>query len=227
MNSSRFANVSPLGDRAFLIRFEDEDRARLWYLAARRRSFIGVDDLVLAYRSAAVYFNPDRVDPDALLIDLESIDARAVHDHSAAAIVLPVLYDGVDLPFAAERLGLSINDVINEHASRVYHVFAIGFQPGFPYAGYLSERLAGIPRLESPRTRTPAGSVAVAGRQTGVYPNDSPGGWRILGRTPLRIVDFDREFFPIRAGDSLRFRSIDRDEFERREGELLDPHSNK
>lgn len=223
MKKLKKLDVAPLGDRAFLIRFEDEERARSWYFAARRREFAGVDDFVLAYRSAAVYFDPDRVDPDKLLIDLESIEPRAVDDHSAATIVLPVLYDGVDLPHVAERLGLSVEDVICEHTSINYHVFAIGFQPGFPYAGYLSERLAGVPRLESPRSRARAGSVAIAGRQTGVYPSDSPGGWRILGRTPLRIVDFEREIFPIRAGDSLRFRSIDRDEFQRREGELLDP----
>ncbi len=224
MEKSKQLDIVPLGDRAFLIRFKDEERARSWYFAARIRSFAGVDDFVLAYRSAAVYFDPDRVDPDELVIDLESIEPRAVEKQPAATIVLPVLYDGADLADVAERLGLSMEDVINEHTSRNYHVFAIGFQPGFPYGGYLSERLTGVPRLESPRSRAPAGSVAIAGRQTGVYPSDSPGGWRILGRTPLRIVDFEREIFPIQAGDSLRFRSIDRDEFLRREGTLLDPN---
>ena len=112
-------------------------------------------------------------------------------------------------------------DVIEQHSGREYDVFAVGFQPGFPYAGYLPEALSHIPRLESPRVRVPGGSVAIAGRQTGVYPNASPGGWRLLGRTPLRIVDPANGHFPIRAGDRLRFVPIDAEEFEEREGELL------
>src|SRR5205823_7967395 len=98
---------------------------------------------------------------------------------------------------------------IARHAGRDYDVFAVGFQPGFPYAGYLPDALSGLSRRDVPRVRVPAGSVAIAGRQTGVYPAESPGGWHLLGRTPLRIVDLERGHFPIRAGDRLRFEPID------------------
>jgi KipI family sensor histidine kinase inhibitor len=116
---------------------------------------------------------------------------------------------------------LSETDVIAHHAGHEYRVFAIGFLPGFPYAGYLPPALSGLPRRESPRAEVPAGSVAIAGRQTGVYPESSPGGWHLLGRTPVRIVDLDRGFFPIRAGDRIRFDPIGPAEFEARRREPL------
>ena len=107
------------------------------------------------------------------------------------------------------------------HSGVEYDVFAIGFLPGFPYAGYLPPALTGLPRRESPRLRVPAGSVAIAGRQTGIYPGESPGGWHLLGRTPLCIVDLDEGYFPIRAGDRIRFQPISAAEFEARRHERL------
>jgi KipI family sensor histidine kinase inhibitor len=112
-------------------------------------------------------------------------------------------------------------EFIATHSDPEYQVFAVGFRPGFPYAGYLPDRLSGLARRDSPRVRVPAGSVAIAGRQTGIYPDESPGGWHLIGRTPLRIVDLERGYFPIRAGDRLRFVPIDRHEFESRQGEIL------
>ena len=116
-------------------------------------------------------------------------------------LVIPVLYDGEDLEDVAVRLGLNVAEVIALHSGAEYDVFAIGFQPGFPYAGYLPPALSGLARRDTPRLRVPAGSVAIAGRQTGIYPAESPGGWHLLGRTPLCIVDLDQGYFPIRAGD--------------------------
>ena len=141
--------------------------------------------------------------------------------HSAAGkrLVIPVLYDGADLETVAARLKLSPAEVIERHGGVDYDVFAIGFQPGFPYAGYLPDALAGLPRRDAPRLRVPAGSVAIAGRQTGIYPAESPGGWHLLGRTPLCIVDLDEGSFPIRAGDRIRFRPIAAEEFEARRHE--------
>jgi KipI family sensor histidine kinase inhibitor len=92
---------------------------------------------------------------------------------------------------------------------------------GFPYAGYLPRELSGLPRRDEPRLQVPAGSVAIAGRQTGIYPRESPGGWHLLGRTPLRIVDPEHECFPIRAGDRIRFQPIQLKEFEARRDEQL------
>jgi KipI family sensor histidine kinase inhibitor len=136
-------------------------------------------------------------------------------------VELPVLYDGEDLPEVAGRLDLTIPEVIALHAGRDYDVFAIGFLPGYPYAGYLPPELSGLPRRGEPRVRVPAGSVAIAGRQTAVYPAESPGGWHLLGRTPLRIVDVEAGEFPIRAGDRIQFVPIDAKEFEERRGEPL------
>ena len=135
--------------------------------------------------------------------------------------MIPVLYDGADLEDVAAKLVLSTAEVIEQHSHVEYTVFALGFLPGFPYAGYLPPALAGLCRRESPRLRVPAGSVAIAGRQTAIYPSESPGGWHLLGRTPLQIVDFDSGYFPINAGDRIRFEPISVTEFEARRHERL------
>src|SRR5262249_49584811 len=136
-------------------------------------------------------------------------------------IAIPVLYDGADLDAVAARLNLSQDQVIALHSGVEYHVFAIGFLPGFPYAGYLPPALSGLPRREAPPLRVPAGSIGIAGRQTGIYPRESPGGWHLLGRTPLCIADPDEGSFPIRAGDRIRFAAISLAEFEARRDEPL------
>jgi KipI family sensor histidine kinase inhibitor len=136
-------------------------------------------------------------------------------------VVIPVLYDGADLDEVAASRRLSRDEVIDVHCRAEYDVFAIGFLPGFPYAGYLPAELAGLPRRAVPRLCVPAGSVAIAGRQTAIYPRESPGGWHLLGRTPLCIADPDEGYFPIRAGDSIQFRPIATVEFEARLHERL------
>ena len=108
----------------------------------------------------------------------------------------------------AARLKLTSAEVIAIHSSVDYDVFAVGFLPGFPYAGYLPPALAGLPRRDSPRLQVPAGSVAIAGRQTAIYPRQSPGGWHLLGTTPLCIADVEAGYFPIQAGDRIRFQPI-------------------
>jgi KipI family sensor histidine kinase inhibitor len=219
--------LEPLGDRAYLAHFADERAAAGWAEAVRDRRWRGVTDVVLAYRSVAVFADPDRVD----LVDLESQLRGMVVEAGGGSgagtstrgkrLVIPVLYDGEDLGDVAHRLNLTPAEVIGRHGEAEYDVFAIGFQPGFPYAGHLPEVLAGLPRRETPRLRVPAGSVAIAGRQTGIYPAESPGGWHLLGRTPVRIVDLDEGDFPIRAGDRIRFRPIAAEEFEARRHERL------
>jgi KipI family sensor histidine kinase inhibitor len=220
-------SLEPLGDRAFLARFTAERAAAGWAEAVRDRSWPGVTDVVLAYCTVAVFADPDRVDLPALESDLRTIvidasgSSRPGRPSMGKGLVIPVLYDGEDLEVVAERLGLSVAEVITLHSGFDYDVFAIGFQPGFPYAGYLPAALSGLPRRDTPRLRVPAGSVAIAGRQTGIYPAESPGGWHLLGRTPACIVDLDEGYFPIRAGDRIRFRSITAEEFEARRHERL------
>ncbi len=211
----------PLGDRAFLARFATEDEAARWVAAVRAQKLQGLEDVVMAYDTAAVYADPDRFDLDALEETLRHVPVGAEGQAQGRLIRLPVLYDGPDLAEVAGRLSLAQERVIDLHCGHEYRVFAIGFLPGFPCTGYLPAPLSGLSRRESPRTNVPAGSVAMAGRQTGVYPQDSPGGWHLLGRTPLSIVDLERNHFPIRAGDRIRFEAIDAAEFAARRGERL------
>jgi KipI family sensor histidine kinase inhibitor len=214
-------SLEPLGDRAYLAHFDSEPDAAGWAAAVRENHWPGVTDVVLAYRSVAVFADPEQVD----LVDLEA-RLRGARPASRVArqgkrLIIPVLYDGTDLDEVGERLGLSRTRVMELHSSVDFHVFAIGFLPGYPYAGYLPPELAGLPRRDSPRLRVPAGSVAIAGRQTGIYPVESPGGWHLLGRTPVCIANPDEDYFPIRAGDVIRFAPISVSEFEVRCHERL------
>jgi KipI family sensor histidine kinase inhibitor len=213
--------VEPLGDRAFLAHFESEPAAGSWAAAVRRRQWAGVTDVVLAYRAVAVFADPERIDLIHLESDLRTVSSGTEPHQMGRRLVIPVYYAGVDLADVAARLQLSPAEVADLHSSVEYHVFAIGFLPGFPYAGYLPDRLAGVARRESPRLRVPAGSVAIAGRQTAIYPAESPGGWHLLGTTPLRIADPDTGYFPIRAGDRIQFVPITACEFEARRHEQL------
>ncbi len=111
--------------------------------------------------------------------------------------------------------------MIRLHAATEYTVYAIGFCPGFPYLGYLPAALAGVPRLPAPRLRVEAGSVGLTGRQTGIYTEVRPGGWNIVGRTPLQLVDVADSYFPLRTGDRVRFVPIDAAEFARLRGRRL------
>lgn len=212
-------NPIPLGDRAFLVRFETESRARAWSSAIRAEKIEGILDVVVAFRSVAVFADPDRIESEVLENRLRALSPRQADDETGRSIVIPVWYDGEDLADVARRLRLKTREVTALHSSKDYHVLAIGFLPGFPYAGDLPEKLCGLPRLDRPRARVPSGSVALAGRQTGIYPKESPGGWRLIGRTPLSIVDWERGRFPIRTGDRIRFQAIDETEFAARQGE--------
>ncbi len=213
--------LDPLGDRAFLARFATEDDAARWAGAVRAQTWPGVVDVVLAYQMVAIFADPDQIDLDDLEARLRVLTPAADTRASSVLLRLPVLYDGDDLPEVARRLGLTESEVITYHSQPEYRVFAIGFLPGFPYAGYLPRPLSGLARHESPRVHVPTGSVAIAGRQTGIYPTDSPGGWHLIGRTPLRIVDVAQGFFPIHSGDRLRFEPISPAEFEAQRGERL------
>ncbi len=218
------SRLDPLGDQAWLARFVDPDQAAAWSGAHGEalRGLPGVTDVVLAYESVAVHYDLAEVDPlslrDRLLGLAEREGLRSTPSH---VIEIPVLYDGVDLREVAGRLGLTVDEVVGLHSGTAFRVFALGFLPGFPYCGFLPERLAGLPRRVEPRTRVEAGSVALVGRQTGIYPQDSPGGWHVIGRTPVRIVDLEREHFPIRAGDQMVFRPIDAERFHALRGTLL------
>jgi inhibitor of KinA len=127
----------------------------------------------------------------------------------------------LDLERVAGQVGLTAAEVIRLHAETVYTVYAIGFCPGFPYLGYLPGPLCGVPRLPAPRLRVEAGSVGLTGRQTGIYTEPRPGGWNLIGRTPLQLVDVADGYFPLRTGDQVQFIRIDEAEFRRLLGQRL------
>lgn len=183
-------------------------------------------DLVPSYASLLIIY-------DALLADHMNVSARiraAVRDiESNTAIgkghtlVLPVYYSpesGEDLEALASGANITIDEVIALHSGMEYRVYAIGFAPGFAYLGEVDERIA-APRLASPRTKVPRGAVAIADRQTAVYPAVSPGGWNLIGRCPVRMFNPGANpTMPVSVGDRVRFEAIDRDQFLHLGGDL-------
>jgi len=171
-----------------------------------------------AYTSLMVTFDACRVDHAQVEATLREFEARAATTHTPKqrTVEIPVCYGGEfgpDLEDVAQAHGLKPAEVIQLHASRTYHAYFLGFAPGFAYLGELPEEIA-TPRLESPRKKVPAGSVGIAGRQTAVYPFATPGGWRLIGRTPLPVFRSDREPMELASvGDQVRFRPVSREEF--------------
>ena len=210
--------VTPLGDRAILAAMPDESAAVRLAAAVRAANPGWLEDVVPAYASVGVFFDADRVDSGTVSSWLQSLPKgrAAASDWEGKSVVIPVCYEmGPDLARVAEWTGRSTDEVITLHSGLEYSVHAIGFVPGFPYLGYLSNELAGVPRLESPRVRVEPGSVGLTGKQTGIYPLPRPGGWNLIGRTPLTIVDVEDGYFPLRVGDKVRFERIDSDRFGR------------
>lgn len=177
-------------------------------LASRLRSvrLAGVRDIVPAFHTVTVYFDPLVVDRQALRSQLEApVSLTGTKSSSGRHHDVTVQYDGEDLREVAMITGLSERQVVDVHAATEYRVFMSGFLPGFAYMGLLDSRIA-VPRRSTPRMRVPAGSVAIAGGQTGIYPMDSPGGWHLIGRTAVRPYDPEREHpFLFSAGDTVRF----------------------
>lgn len=227
----QYPRILPLGDAGFLVEFGDSidlavnDRVVSFARAVERARVPGVVEVVPAYRSAAVYVDPVETDLASLREALGTLAGNLPMDPAdrRRIVTIPVLYGGEagpDLPALAERAGLSVEEAITLHASVEYRVYMLGFSPGFPYLGTVPDAIA-APRLPEPRINVPAGSVGIAGRQTGIYPQDSPGGWRVIGRTPLVLYDPARtEPFLLEPGDRVRFVPIDRREFDRVKEEL-------
>jgi inhibitor of KinA len=214
--------LEPLGDQGVLARRDGEEDATRWADAVRRAAPAWLLDVVQAYTAVAVFHDPDRVDLFAVMAWLGSLSVEEGTPLPGRRHRIPCCYErGPDLVRVAGAVGLSAEAVIRLHSSAEYTVYAIGFCPGFPYLGYLPPELAGVPRLESPRLRVEPGSVGLTGRQTGVYTEPRPGGWCLVGRTPLVLVDVASGYFPLRTGDRVRFDRIDEAEYRRLEGGRL------
>lgn len=208
--------IEPLGDACLVVRLGTGiDAATSRAVAAAIASLTaaalpGVVDIAPTFNTVAVVFDPLRADPGdlsgAIQARFGSLDSAA--PATGAIVEIPVAYggdDGPDLAAVAAHAGLDPEEIVRLHTTADHVVGMIGFAPGFPYLLGLPAALA-IPRRATPRTRVPAGSVAIAERQTGIYPRTSPGGWHVIGRTPRAMFDADRD--PpalLRAGDIVRF----------------------
>ena len=198
----------PMAERAVLVRFtggiSEATRARVHSLfhALKRQPTLALHP---AYASLLIEFDPEVESRANVEQRVESLLQVPERDRATRLIEVPVVYDGADLAEVAELLGMAPEALVKLHSSVIYTAVFLGFQPGFAYLDGLPESLT-VPRLSSPRLKVPAGSVAIAGRQTGIYPVTSPGGWRLLGRTGLAI--FSPEQDPpvlIGMGDRVKF----------------------
>jgi len=213
--------LEPLGESAFILRDLGPWEAHRLSDAVDAARVPGVLETVCAYDTIGVYVDPTVFDRDRFETVAEALRPAAVED-GARRHTVPVCYDlGPDLPEVCDRLGLTPKRFAELHSGLAYKCFAIGFSPGFPYLGWLPEELRGVPRQESPRVRVPAGSVAITGTQTGIYPQETPGGWALIGRTPLELVNLRDEYFPIHAGDTIAFERINETAFRAMEGRRL------
>lgn len=207
--------INPLGDSAVILTLGEGISEELSERVVREAQAItggeipGVTDVVPAYATVTVHYDPMRIgyaDLRSRLLALASPGhSTAVGNRSARSHIVKVRYDGEDLADVAERTGRTTSDVIEIHSATEYRVFVIGFVPGFAYLGVLDPRLV-LPRRESPRKRVPAGSVAIAEAQTGIYPAETPGGWHLIGTTDVRMFDPSRaEPALFAVGDRVRF----------------------
>jgi KipI family sensor histidine kinase inhibitor len=214
------------GDRAVIIEYgEGIDRAvnekvRAMTALLKKALPDGVEAVIPAYRSLSLIYDPlaTSIDRIAAAVDAMEGDLRAGDIAEPRIVEIPVRYGGEfgpDLEIVAGHNSLTTDEAVAIHASVDYHIYMIGFAPGFCYLGGLDRRLH-TPRRKTPRTNLPAGSVGIAESQTGMYPQDSPGGWQIIGRTPLRLfAPWREEPFLYQAGDRIRFLPISDEQFRR------------
>ncbi len=180
------------GREAVLVEVDDLDEALALYAALCDAALPGVTDLVPAARTVLVRLDPAVTSPARVRSAVADLPVDRTRRPDAGTVTVPVRYDGPDLADVAAHTGLTEADVIARHTGSAWTVAFAGFAPGFGYLTGGDPRLD-VPRRETPRTRIPAGSVGLAGRFSGVYPHDSPGGWQLIGSTTLRVWDLDRE----------------------------------
>jgi inhibitor of KinA len=212
------------GDRGLLVEFgasidpEINQKVRHIFLSLEKTPIDGVTEVIPTYRSILIFYDPFQSDPESLKKEIvdraDSLDKWEFHPPETTEI--PVCYGdnfGPDLEFVAHHNNLTPEEVIQIHTSGTYLIYMLGFTPGFPFLGGLSERLF-TPRLENPRQLVPAGSVGIANNQTGIYSIDSPGGWRLIGKTPIKFYDpTGSPPILLRAGNYLRFMRISTKQF--------------
>ncbi|MGT2949584.1 5-oxoprolinase subunit PxpB [Streptococcus devriesei] len=212
------------GDSALLIEFEQDikqetnQKIKAMLQLLKEQPIEGVHDIIPAFASLLINYDPHILSYKSLVSQLTTLlqqDIRTAQKEQRI-IEIPVCYGGEygpDIQFVAQNAGLSEAEVIARHTSRDYLIYMLGFLPGFPYLGGLDETIH-TPRLENPRLTIAAGSVGIGGSQTGIYPLASPGGWRLIGRTPLKTYDPQKQQpFIFGAGDYIRFKAVDESDY--------------
>ena len=209
----------PMGDRSILVELGDtispdvNRRVQQLMLQLRQAPLPGVREIAPGYRSLLVVYDPLTIAPAELKERIATAAAQPgiAGLPQAKRLTVPVFYGGdygPDLEAVAGHLGISTDEVIRLHTETSYRVYMIGFTPGYPYMGELPAALA-VPRRSTPRTRVPKGSVGIAQRQTGIYPVESPGGWQIIGWTPIELFDPSRQLPSLlEMGDRVKFEAV-------------------
>ena len=218
--------ILPCGDTAVLIRFEQKidpeilRQVTMMTNAIKKAEINGILDIIPAYASILVCFDPLKTDMRSIISKIQKLkpEKQSEIEQGQRVVRIPVLYGKPfpeDLQHVADHAGLTIEEVIQIHTANTYPVYMIGFLPGFPYLGNLDERIH-TPRRTEPRTDIPAGAVGIGGGQTGVYPISSPGGWHIIGRTPVKLyAPAEEQPVLLRSGDLIHFYSITEEEYEK------------
>ena len=217
--------IHPCGDHSISVAFEnkvDEEvnqRVIQFCRAVEQNEMIGITELIPSFRCVLIQYDPMKIRYDALKEKMEEVanDTAKQPLPEPSTTIVPVRYGGeygMDIDFVAEHNGLHVDEVIKLHSGRPYYIYMIGFIAGFPYLGGMDERLC-TPRLETPRVKIPAGSVGIANEQTGVYPLESPGGWQIIGRTPLDLWDSENNTALLSPGNYVQFEPITEEEFKK------------
>lgn len=215
----------PSGDSVFLVRFGNEiseeinRELRAYFLMLEKEDIPGIIECIPSYTDLMVLYDPVKIKYKELLSRLKNVgkNCNKVEIPETKTVEIPVLYGsefGEDMKAVVSHTGLSEKELLEYHIQNEYLVYMLGFTPGFCYLGGMNSKIA-TPRKEVPSQKILAGSVGIAGEQTGIYPIDSPGGWQIIGRTPLRLFDPNRKpEFLIQAGDYLKFYPISKEEYD-------------
>ncbi|SDK72573.1 5-oxoprolinase subunit PxpB [Natronincola ferrireducens] len=221
------------GDRALVMEFgnciseEINEKIRAMTIAIEMKNIKGIVEVVPTYRSLMIHYNPLTIEYTVLLRTMQALEEelKSIELPAPRVIEIPTLYGGdygPDIDTVAKHNELTVEEVVRIHTSGEYLIYMLGFTPGFPYLGGMDTKIA-TPRLESPRTKIKGGSVGIAGSQTGIYSIDSPGGWQLIGWTPVKLYDENAEKpILLKAGNYIKFKEIDEEEYRRIEPSIKD-----